>query len=73
MPESDKPEIPVRWRWPQFSLRELLAAVTALAVLWGVLAVRLERDELAGCVVASLVLVWALLCWRTVRLNRRPR
>ena len=59
-----------RWRWPQFSLRELLIVSLALGILWSVLSSRLERDELIMSVIGSFVLLWCLLCWRTVRINR---
>ena len=68
-----------RWRWPQFSILELLVVTAIFAVLWGFLAIRVERDELPGNIGASFVLLLGLLCWKTVRLNehffqfRRPR
>lgn len=58
-----------RWQWPRFTIRELLCTTGMLAVLWGFLAVRLERDELIGSVVGSFVLVWGLIFWKTVRMN----
>ena len=59
-----------RWRWPQFSLLELFAAITVLSVFWRFLALRLEPDELDPEMIGSLVLVWGLVCLRTVRLNQ---
>jgi hypothetical protein len=59
-----------RWVWPQFSLLELLLATAVLVVLWSFLAVREETDELIGSIAGSLVIVWCLVCWKTVRANR---
>ncbi len=58
-----------RWRRPQFTILELLVVTAILAALWGFLAIRVERDELPATIVLSLVLLWGLLCWKTVRLN----
>jgi hypothetical protein len=59
-----------RWQWPRFTIREMLLTTGVLAALWGFLAVRVERDELIASVVGSFVLVWGLICWKTVRTNR---
>lgn len=67
---SDQSERP-RWQWPRFSIRELLVVTAALAALWGLLAMRLDREEMAPSLCGSFVLLWALVCWRTVRLNQR--
>ena len=63
---GDQPERK-RWRWPQFTILELLLVTTGLAALWGFLAGRHELNS--GSVVGSFGLLWALLCWKTVRLN----
>ena len=58
-----------RWRWPQFTILELLLVTAVLAALWGILANQVKRDELPGAILSSFVLLWGLLCWKTVRLN----
>ncbi len=71
MPPADKIRGKPKWRWPQFSLREMLVVTALMAALWGFLSLRLrkERDELICSVAGSFVLLWGLLCWRTVRMN----
>ncbi len=56
-----------RWRWPQFSILELLLVTAGLAALWKFLLLRNELDP--GAIAGSFVLLWGLLCWKTVRLN----
>ncbi len=69
MKQADEATAKRRWRWPQFSLWECLLTVTVLAGLWSILALREDADELVGSILGSLVLVWCLVCWRTIRLN----
>jgi hypothetical protein len=63
---GDQPEWQ-RWRWPQFSILELLLVTAGLAALWKFLALRQQLDP--GAIIASFVLLWLLLCWKTVRRN----
>jgi hypothetical protein len=58
-----------KWQWPQFSLREALITFTFMACLYGVVAIRVGREEVLPTFFGSLVLIWGLICWRTVRLN----
>jgi hypothetical protein len=67
---GDQPERQ-RWRWPQFTIRGLLVVTAILAAFWGLLlAIGVKRDELPPFIAASFVVLWGLLCLRTVRLNR---
>ena len=52
-----------RWRWPQFSLWEMLVVTALLALLYGVVAsLRVEREEFIFIVIGSFILVWGLIC-----------
>jgi hypothetical protein len=64
---GDQPERQ-RWRWPQFSILELLLVTAGLAALWKFLALR--HELMSGTIIPSFVLLWLLLCWRTARLNK---
>jgi hypothetical protein len=69
MNREDAPRKREPWRWSQFSLRELLVAFSLLAFLYGLVAVRVGRDYVLPTFFGSLALVWAMLSWKTVRLN----
>jgi hypothetical protein len=58
-----------RWRWPQFSILQVLAVTAGLAVFWGLLALQKDDELMIVSVIGSLIFLWGLLCWRTVRLN----
>jgi hypothetical protein len=60
------------WRWPQFSIAELLVAVALLATIWSVIAIK-APEELPATVAGSFVLLWGLVCWKTVRANQRGK
>jgi hypothetical protein len=60
------------WRWPQFSLAEILATAALFAAIWGFVAVR-DREGLPETVASSGVLLWFLFCWKFVRANRRGK
>jgi hypothetical protein len=49
----------------------MLVVTALMAALWGFLRLRLEkeRDELICSVAGSFLLLWGLVCWRTVRMN----
>ena len=58
-----------RWKWPRFTLREVLAVVFGLAVCFAVAARDAQEGVTIFWVVGSLILVWGYVCWKTVRLN----
>jgi hypothetical protein len=66
---SNQPE---RWRWPQFTIRELLLVTAGLAAFWKLSALQAERNGLPYvhlAIMPSFMLLWFILCWRTIRLN----
>jgi hypothetical protein len=66
--EADRGDL--KWQWPRFSLRTLLLAIAAYALLVGGLLILSEEEDAIGPSIGSLILVWGFFCWYVVRLNR---
>ena len=58
------------WKWPKFSLRSFLIALTFYFCFIVAVGIINREDEAIGTIMGGLVLMWLVICWRTVYLNR---
>jgi hypothetical protein len=68
---DEKRPPPETWKWPRYSLRSFFLVITIYAAVGGALMIIVDgEDEVVGTMLGGIVLIWCLVCWHIVRLNR---